>query len=83
MKELSHSNIAAPRHTEMPLVDPNDIGFDLRIPDIVGESFAQAWEGKDWPEEVAEIADAADGLLIFVHGAEGGATADTTSRRDA
>ena len=67
-KELGHSNIDAPRHTEMPLVDSNDTGFDLRIPDIVGESFAQAWEGKDWPEEVAKIAHASNGLLIFVHG---------------
>lgn len=67
-EELGHSNIDAPRHTEMPLLDPNGAEFDLRIPDVVGESFASAWEGKDWPEEVAEIARASNGLLIFAHG---------------
>jgi len=68
-KELGHSNIAAPRHTEMALRDSAGTEFELRIPDIVGESFAEAWEGKDWPQDVADIARASNGLLLFAHGA--------------
>jgi Double-GTPase 1 len=67
-KELDHSNINGPRHTEMPLLSPADQPFDLRIPDVVGESFEAAWKGTEWPEELAEIADSSNGLLLFAHG---------------
>jgi Double-GTPase 1 len=67
-KELGHSNIAAPTHTEMALRDRAGREFELRIPDIVGERFAEAWEGKDWPAQVTEIARASDALLLFLHG---------------
>jgi hypothetical protein len=68
-QELGHSNIGAPRNTLLPLVTPDGQEFDLRIPDIVGESFAGAWEGKDWPADVVQIAQESDGLLLFAHGA--------------
>lgn len=67
-QELGHSNIAAPRNTVMPLVTPEGREFDLRIPDIVGESFGDAWEGKDWPADVIQIGQESDGLLLFAHG---------------
>lgn len=67
-EELGHSNVEGPRHTEMPLLTPSGAEVSLRIPDIVGESFASAWEGREWPSDVAEIARASNGLLIFVHG---------------
>lgn len=67
-EELGHSNIAAPRNTVMPLVTPDGHEFDLRIPDIVGESFGDAWEGKDWPADVVQLGQESDGLLLFAHG---------------
>lgn len=67
-EELGHSNISAPRNTMMPLVTPNGLEFDLCIPDVVGESFGSAWEGRDWPAEVIQIAEEGDGLLLFANG---------------
>jgi hypothetical protein len=68
-KELDHSNINAPRHTELPLISGNEEALNLRIPDVVGESFEAAWKGEQWPETLSEIATQSNGLLLFVHGA--------------
>lgn len=68
-EELDHSNINAPRHTELPLLSADGETFDLRIPDVVGESFEAAWKGEEWPEDLSEIATRSNGLLLFVHGA--------------
>src|SRR3954469_4790819 len=67
-EELGHSNIGAPRNTNMPLVAPDGVEFELRIPDIAGESFGGAWEGKEWPTDVVKLAQESDGLLLFAHG---------------
>jgi hypothetical protein len=67
-KELDHSNIDDPRHTEMPLLSAGDEEVDLRVPDVIGESFEAAWKGSHWPEMLAEIADRSNGLLLFAHG---------------
>jgi hypothetical protein len=67
-KELDHSNIDDPRHTEMPLLSTAGEPFDLRVPDVIGESFEAAWKGTHWPEKLAEIAGRSNGLLLFAHG---------------
>lgn len=68
LEELARTDVAAPRNTELPLVDATGFEFDLQIPDVVGEHFGQAWERSDWPEEVSQIAMSADGLLLFMRG---------------
>jgi hypothetical protein len=68
LEELARTDIAAPRNTELPLLDASGFAFDLQIPDVVGEHFGQAWERDDWPEEVSQITLSADGLLLFIRG---------------
>jgi hypothetical protein len=65
-QEVGHSNVNAPKHTQLPLTGVQG-RFELRIPDVVGESFMAAWEGKAWPVEVQQLAAEADGVLLFVH----------------
>jgi hypothetical protein len=67
-KELDHSNIDDPRHTEMPLLSVAGEQFELRVPDVIGESFEAAWKGTHWPEKIVEIAARSNGLLLFAHG---------------
>ena len=66
-QEVGHSNVNAPKHTQLPLIGAHG-RFELRIPDVVGENFMTAWEGKAWPVEVQQIAADADGVLLFAHG---------------
>jgi hypothetical protein len=68
LEQLGHSNVNAPRHAQMPLVDPQGAELDLDIPDVVGESFLSGWEGNGWPAQLADIARGVEGLLLFAHG---------------
>jgi Double-GTPase 1 len=67
-RELDHSNVGAPRHTQLPLLDAQGEPFDLDIPDVAGEDFRAGWEGAHWPAQVAEIAQGVHGVLLFAHG---------------
>jgi hypothetical protein len=66
LERLTHTNTDRPRHAELHLQTEAGEQFELTSPDISGEDFNHAWEGDPWPEEVVEIAAAADGILIFV-----------------
>ena len=41
--------------------------FDLLIPDLSGETFAQLWSTRYWPMHFEKLVDGSDGAIFFIH----------------
>jgi hypothetical protein len=67
MKPLGRSAHHGARNVELPLAVPDQGGsLTLSVPDVVGESYQQAWEHGYWDAAVRGYVETADALLLFV-----------------
>ncbi len=67
MKPLGRSAHHGARNVELPLVGSDQGGsLTLTVPDVVGESYQQAWEHGYWDTAVKAYVETSDALLLFV-----------------
>ncbi len=77
---IERTRLEANERVTLHLLDEEDSGLELTIPDLSGEAYGLQLTERRWTKEYDELVSSVDGVLLFVHpDVEKGARIDTAS----
>lgn len=64
---LLHTSTGDEQLLSIPLVDATGNAFELRVPDLSGETFQRQWVEREWTPGFRDLAERATGCLLLVN----------------